>query len=213
MAFASFISSSVRNRCCTARLSHGFSEEPISQICCHEQAINSKPSGLGHFDCANCTSEPNFAKIFTVWRRLHILNSIQVFIVCALSAAMLATGFAIRAVLHERTGVFRDLWWPHQFDPLVIFGAAFLAVLLVLLAYWHLGRLGVLAMLVFSFATYYGMVFCAVYLFFGGKWFGVVGYSVVLGLFFVFLYISHVMATASRKIEEAQRRLGLRPVP
>ena len=120
MAFASFISSSVRNRCCTARLSHGFSEEPISQICCHEQAINSKPSGLGHFDCANCTSEPNFAKIFTVWRRLHIPNSIQAFIVCALSAAMLATGFAIRAVLHERTGVFRDLWWPHQFDPLVI---------------------------------------------------------------------------------------------
>ena len=129
---------------------------------------------------------------------------------------MLATGFAIRAVVHERTGLFRDLWWPHQFDPLVIFGAAFLAVLLVLLAYWHLGRLGVLVMLVFSFATYYGLAFCAVYLFFGGKWFGVVGYSTILCISSLLLYLSHSRATSSRQIEEAQRRLGLRvnsPMP
>ena len=145
-----------------------------------------------------------------MWRKFHILSPVQAFIVCALSAAILAAACAIVTILHERTGLFRDFFWPHQFDPLVIFGAIFLALLVVLLAYYHLGRLGILLMLLVSVATYYGMLFCALYLFAGGLWVGLVGYPTVLGLSSVLLYVAHTIATASRKIEEVQRSIGLR---
>jgi TRAP-type C4-dicarboxylate transport system permease small subunit len=143
-----------------------------------------------------------------VWRKFHVLNRVPAFIVCALSAAILASACAI--VTHERTGLFRDFFWPHQFDRLVAFGAIFLAILIVLLAYYHLGRLGVVVMLLGAFAAYYGMVFCAIYVFASGVLVGVVGYSTVLALSSALLYFLHAVATTSRKIEDAQRGLGLR---
>ena len=61
-----------------------------------------------------------------------------------------------------------------------------------------------------SYATFYGLEICATYLFAGEVSFGVIGYIMVLCLYSVFLYLAHNMANASRKIEEAQRRLRLR---
>lgn len=40
--------------------------------------------------------------------------------------------------------MFRDLFWPHQFNPFLTFAVVFLAVLPVLLAYYHLGRVGLM---------------------------------------------------------------------
>lgn len=156
------------------------------------------------------TSGPDFARIATVWRTFHILSPVQAFIVCVVSAVLVATGFAIVAILHGRTGLFRDFFWPHQVDPFVIFGAVFLALLIVLLAYYHLGSLGILLMLPASIGTYYGIALCAIYLFMAGVSLGVIGYLIVLCLCTVFLYLAHNIANASRKIEEAQRRFRLR---
>ena len=141
-----------------------------------------------------------------MWRTFHILSPVQAFIVCAVSAALVAAGFAIVAILRGS----RDFFWPHQVDPLVICGAVFLAFLIVLLAYYHLGLLGILLTIPASIGAYYGIALCGIYLFMAGVSLGVIGYIIVLCLCAVFLYLVHNIANASRKIEEAQRRFRLR---
>ena len=141
-----------------------------------------------------------------MWRTFHTLTPVKAFIVCAVSAALVATGFVIVAILRGS----RDFFWPHQVNPLVIFVAVFLAFLIVLLAYYHLGLFGILLMIPASIGAYYGMALCAIYLFVAGVSLGVIGYIIVLCLCAAFLYLAHNIANASRKIEEAQRRFRLR---
>jgi hypothetical protein len=144
-----------------------------------------------------------------VWRNFHILNRAQVFLVSSLSATIVATPFAIASILHERAGLFRDLGWPHQFDPLIIFGSVFLSLIPVFLAYYHLGRLGAMFSLAVAVATFYGTSLCALLFFEGGVWSGAVGYTAICLLLYTTWFVLHTKAGGSRQIQDAQRRLGL----
>lgn len=122
----------------------------------------------------------------------------------------MASACAVVTVLRGQSGLLRNFFWPHRYDSLIVFGAVFLPVLIVLLAYYHLGRLGAIVMLFVGFAAYYGMAVCAIYTFAGGVQIGVFGYSAVLALSSALIYLLHTSATTSRTIEDAQRGLGLR---
>ena len=146
-----------------------------------------------------------------MWRNFHILTRIQVFLVSSASYARIAASFAVRSASQHRGGFLANFWWPHQFDPLIIFGSVFLSLLPVILAYYHLGRLGAILAAAVSVIAFYGMAFCALYLFIVGAAFGAVGYTVICLLLYVSLFLLHTRAAGSRRVEGVQRSLGLVP--
>jgi hypothetical protein len=145
-----------------------------------------------------------------VWWRFHVLSRGQVFVTCSVSAAILASPFAIVAAAHPRYGIFRDFFWPHQFDPVIPFVAAFLAIIPVLLSYYHLGRIGVVVSSVLAVVIFYVVVFAALYAFLLRP------LPIAAGIFLsacVLLYVStlalHNKACSARSIAEAKRSLKL----
>ncbi len=73
--------------------------------------------------------EVKFRYNSAVWRTFHILGRKQIFVVSSVSSAVIATSFVLTSMSHNQTGILRDLVWPHQFAPIIIFGAAFLSLL------------------------------------------------------------------------------------
>jgi len=112
-----------------------------------------------------------------VWRKFHILSRVQVFVVSCVCAAVIAVPFAIASISHDETALFRDLFWPHQFNPLINYGAIFMSVLPLLLGYYQLGRLGALLSLAVSVVAFCVMALCA-FCSFGGHapLFGTIAY-------------------------------------
>src|SRR5258708_16185681 len=100
-----------------------------------------------------------------VWRKLHILSRTQVFVVSSMSAAIITIPIAAASVSHDETAILRDVFWPHQLGPLIIFSSVFLALLPLLLAYYNLGRLGAMLCPFLSFVMLYALTVCAIFIF------------------------------------------------
>ncbi len=104
------------------------------------------------------------------------------------------------------------LGWPHEFDPLINFGLGFASVLPLLLAYYHLGRLGALLSLAVSALMYYATGFCAAFLFvflYDALVFDAVVYVCFCLLLSTLVFTVHTKFFNSRAIRDAQRSLCL----
>jgi hypothetical protein len=141
-----------------------------------------------------------------VWQKFHVLNRLQVFVVSSVCAAVIAVPFAIASISHDETAIFRDLFWPHQFNPLINFGSIFASVLPVLLGYYHLGRVGALLSLAVSATTCFVTVLCAFRFFAGGAvLLGAIAYVGACVLLSMLVFALHMKASNSRAIRDAQR--------
>ncbi len=104
------------------------------------------------------------------------------------------------------------LGWPHEFDPLIDFGLGFVSALPLLLAYYHLGRLGALLSLAVSALMYYATLLCAgfLFLFLYDEWvFDAIVYVCFCLLLSTLVFTVHTKFFNSRAIREAQRSLSL----
>jgi ABC-type methionine transport system permease subunit len=128
-------------------------------------------------------------------------------------AAVLAAAVSIATKTHNEGAaifVLHDLFWPDQFSPLIMFVSVFLSLLPVLLAYYHLGRLGAMLCLCVSVIMWYAMIVCAVLAFVtGGVWLGAVAYGAACSLFYLLVLRFHMRAAASHAVQDAQRALHL----
>jgi len=70
-----------------------------------------------------------------VWRRIQVLGPLQSFALGSACAAVIALPLAVRSISHDDTALLRDLFWPHQLDPYIVFSLFFIGVLPVLLGY------------------------------------------------------------------------------
>ena len=104
--------------------------------------------------------------------------------------------------------MFRDLFWPHQLNPFLTFAVVFLALLPVLLAYYHLGRVGLMVSIGVSAGTGFVMMLSAVLVMLLG-WLGVLAYAGIGLLIYLLVFLAHMKAAKSRSIRDAQRVLHL----
>jgi cation transport ATPase len=144
-----------------------------------------------------------------VWRKIHILRPVPSFVVASASSAILALPFAVNSVSRNETAMFRDLFWPHQFNPFLTFAVVFLALLPVLLAYYHLGRAGLMVSTLAAMGTGFVMTISTVLIMLG--WLGVLAYTAIGLLVYLLLFVAHMKAAKSRSIRDAQRVLHLVP--
>lgn len=151
------------------------------------------------------------ATILAVWRAIHLLRPVPSFIVASASSAIFALPFALISAAHDETVTFRDLFWPHQFNPFLTFVLVFLMLLPVLLAYYHLGRVGVMVSIAGSLATGVVMALSALLLTSRPVWLGAFAYVGIGLVVYLFLLFAHMKAAKSRSIADAQRILRLVP--
>ncbi len=145
-----------------------------------------------------------------MWRTFHILGRKQIFVVSSVSSAVIATSFVLTSMSHNQTGILRDLVWPHQFAPIIIFGAAFLSLLPILLAYYNLGRLGAILSLALSFVMLDGLTVGAAFLFLTlSPWQAAGVYLAACLLLYLVVLTLHMKAASSNAIRDAQRALRL----
>ncbi len=123
------------------------------------------------------------------------------------SAAILALPFAVNSVSRNETAMFRDLFWPHQFNPFLTFAVAFLALLPVLLGYYHLGRVGLILGTLVAMGTGFIMTLSTLLIMLG--WLGVLAYTVIGLLVCLLLFLAHMKTSNSPSIRDAQRALHL----
>jgi hypothetical protein len=152
----------------------------------------------------------------TVWQRFHILSRVQVFVVSALCAVVLAIAVALASIPTDGTSMQRFLGPSREFDPLINFGLALVSVLPVFLGYYHLGRLGVLLGFGIAAVVCFATGICAwfVFAFKPGGPSAVVEAGTYIGvcvLFSILLFAVHMKASNSRTIQNAQRLLHLLP--
>ena len=149
-----------------------------------------------------------------VWRKFHTLSRVQVFVVSCVCAAVIAVPFAIASISHDETALFRDLFWPHQFKPLINYGAIFMSVLPLFLGYYQLGRIGALLSLAVSAVAFCVTALCA-FCFFAGHapLFGTIAYVSACVLLSMLVFAAHMKASNSRAIQDAQRLLRLISYP
>ena len=147
-----------------------------------------------------------------MWRKFHLLTPVQVFIVASVSAAALALPYALSTVSADETGIFRDLLWPHQLNPVIGFGCGFIAVVPVFLGYYHLGRLGLILSTAVAVVSWYAAYFWAFFVFLPRQvFFGLFLFAAGCVLEYAFLFWSHLKAAKTTQIQEAQRALRLLP--
>lgn len=129
-------------------------------------------------------------------------------------ATVIALAVALASIPADGTSWNRFLGPSRQFEPFVNFGAVFVSMLPLLIAYYHLARLGALLGVVASAVTFYAIQVCAGFIF----TFELAGHSVVLQettyvalwlLLSVFIFWAHVKACDSHAIRNAQRLLHL----
>jgi hypothetical protein len=145
-----------------------------------------------------------------VWRKLHILSRTQVFVVSSLSTAVITIPIAVASISHDETAILRDLFWPHQLAPLIIFSSVFLALLPLLLAYYNLGRLGAMLCPFVSFVMLYGLSVCAIFIFqYLSPWLAVVAYLGACVLLYLLVLRLHMKAATSHTVQDAQNALRL----
>jgi hypothetical protein len=147
-------------------------------------------------------------------QRFHILSRTQVVIVTSVCAAVIALAVALASIPADGTSWNRFLGPSRQLDPFINFGAVFVSMLPLFIAYYHLARLGALLGAVASAVTFYAIQVCAWFIFS----FELVGHSLVLQettyvaiwlLLSVFIFWAHLKASASHALPEAQQLLRL----
>ena len=128
----------------------------------------------------------------------------------SMSAAIITIPIAAASVSHDETAILRDLFWPHQLGPLIIFSSVFLALLPLLLAYYNLGRLGAMLCPCLSFVMLYALIVCAIFIFqYLSPWLAVVGYLGACLLLYLLVLRLHMKAAISHRIQDIQRALRL----
>ncbi len=149
-----------------------------------------------------------------MWQRFHILSRTQVVIVASVCAAVIALAVALASIPADGTSWNRFLGPSRQLDPFINFGAVFVSMLPILIAYYHFARLGALLGAMVSAVTFYAIQVCAGFIFI----FQVVGHSQVLQestyvalwlLLSIFIFWAHLRACDSHAIRDAQRLLHL----
>ena len=147
-----------------------------------------------------------------MWQRFHILSRGQVFLVASLSAVVIALAIALASIPADGVSWNRFLGPSRQFDPFINFGSAFVSVLPVFLGYYHLARLGAFLGVAISALTCFTTQVCAV-LIFGFQISGRslmlqgVAYLAICALLSAILLWSHIKASNSPAVREAQRLL------
>jgi len=145
-----------------------------------------------------------------VWRRIRVLGPLQSFALGSVCAAVIALPLASRLIFLDNTSLLRDLFWPHQLDPYVVFPAFFIGVLPVLLGYFHLGRLGVILSLGLGLALVWLMAVCAALCFVRlPVWLGMLSYTVCVLLVYLLMFWLHMKAVTSPSVRDAQRKMRL----
>jgi hypothetical protein len=123
---------------------------------------------------------------------------------------MITIPIAAASVSQDETAILRDLFWPHQLGPLIIFSSVFLALLPLLLAYYNLGRLGAMLCPFLSFVMLYALIVCAIFIFqYLSSWLAVVGYMGACLLLYLLVLRLHMKAAISDRIQDIQRALRL----
>ena len=145
-----------------------------------------------------------------MWRRIQVLGPLQSFALGSACAAVIALPLAVRSISHDDTALLRDLFWPHQLDPYIVFSLFFIGVLPVLLGYFHLGRLGVILSLGLGFALAWLMAVCAMLCFVRlPVWLGMLSYAVCVLLVYLLMFGLHMKAVTSPSVRDAQRKMRL----
>jgi hypothetical protein len=156
------------------------------------------------------TQRPELATIPAMWRQLRLLGRVQIVIVASVCSAVIAIPFAIASISHNETAWLRDLLWPHQFDPFIIFSSVFLSLVPVLLAYYHLGRLGaMLGLAVSPVAWYSTMLLALLFIKCSGPLWGAMEFGGTCFLLYALLCVVHIKVANSRTVRDVQRVLHL----
>ena len=147
-----------------------------------------------------------------MWQRFHILSRGQVFVVASLSAVVIALAIALASIPADGVSWNRFLGSSRQFDPFINFGSAFVSVLPVFLGYYHLARLGALLGVAISALTCFTTQVCAALIFgfqISGRSLVFLGaaYLAICALLSAILLWSHIKASNSPAVREAQRLL------
>ena len=149
-----------------------------------------------------------------VWQRFHILSRAQVVVVASVCAAVIALAVALASIPADGTSWNRFLGPSRQLDPFINFGAVFVSMLPLFIAYYHLARLGALLGVMASAVAFYVIQVCAGFIFI----FQVVGHSLMLQettyvalwlLLSILIFWAHLKASDSYAIRAAQRLLRL----
>ena len=125
---------------------------------------------------------------------------------------------ALQSVIHDERALLRNLFWPDTLNPYIVFSFVFLGVMLALLGYYHLGRLGFLLNLAAGFALVWIMEVVGIgcfavsgTIFFGRVWVSAVAYAASVVLVYMLIARLHLRAARSPSIRDAQRKLSLFP--
>jgi len=135
----------------------------------------------------------------------------------SVSAALIASPLVLQSAPHSGTPFMRDLFWPDILTPYLVFSAAFIGVVPVLLGYYHLGRLGFLVSLAVGLALGWSMPLCALLCFAltercsGSRWLGAIPYLLCFLLLYLLIAKLHFRAVTSTSLREAQTKLHLMP--
>lgn len=152
-----------------------------------------------------------------MWRRIHILDPIQSLIVASLSAATIAIPLALQTVPRDEPALIRDLFWPDTLTPYIAFSLILIGLVLPLLGYYHLGRLGFILAVAAGFALVWVMAVCALLCFtvvghhFRSALLGAAAYAACVALVYFIIARLHLRAASSALIRDAQRKLRLIP--
>jgi len=100
-----------------------------------------------------------------VWRKFHILNRTQVFVVASVCSVVIGFAVALASIPADGVSWGRFLGPSRQLDPFINFGSAFISVLPVLLGYYHLARVGALMGIAISAFACFATQVCAEFIF------------------------------------------------
>jgi hypothetical protein len=150
-----------------------------------------------------------------MWRKLHVLSPLQSLLLASASAAIVALPVAMQAAFRHQLTILHDFYWPDTLDPYILFTIAFVGLVLVLLGYYHVGRLGFLLSVALGFALAWVMAVFGILCFVGvGHYSGSVklstaAYAISVALVYMLLALLHLRAAKSQSIRDAQRKLRL----
>jgi hypothetical protein len=165
----------------------------------------------------NVTCFARLATITAMWRRLHILGPAHSLMLASVSAALIALPITVQLVSRDQAARFRIPAWPDTLNLYITFSIVLVGVLLVLLGYYHLGRLGFLVSVALASAVVWSMAVCGILSFvWVGHYLGSVWLSTFLyAAFFVLVYLLiaglHLRAASSSSLHDAQLKLRLIP--
>jgi len=157
------------------------------------------------------------ATIAVMWRKLHVLSPGQSLVLASVSAALIALPITLQSVSRDEAAHFRFQLWPDTLNPFITFPVFFIGVLLVLLGYYHLGRLGFLLSVFAAFAVAWSIAVCAIFSFVGaGHYFGSIRlgailYSTLVVAIYLLAARLHLRAAKSPSLHDAQLKLRLVP--